>query len=214
MSHPTRRRRAVLVATRSQHKLSEIRELLTLSAVDFVSLRELGILPEPSENELERFETFVENARAKARHFFARTGVPTIADDSGLRVDALAGAPGVRTKRFAPVELVDRYGLDEANNRHLLACLAGVAEQDRTAHYHCALVAVDERGEFVAEGTVHGRIALRARGHGGFGYDPLFVLPEHGRTYAELSPGVKRATSHRARATRQVTAWLEGIAGD
>jgi XTP/dITP diphosphohydrolase len=204
-------RRRVIVASRSSHKANEIRELLSAACVDFVSLLDAGIAPSPEENELERFETFVENARAKARHFHTRTGLPTIADDSGLRVDALEGGPGVRTKRFAPDELVARYGLDEANNRYLLDRLSGIAEDERGAHYHCAMVAVDERGESVAEGTVYGRIALHPSGSGGFGYDPLFVLPTYGRTYAELPPGVKRATSHRARAARQLIPWLDSL---
>ncbi len=204
----------VLVATRSPHKLSEIRELLSEAPVDFVSLRELGIEAKPEEEDLERFASFVENARAKARYFRLRTSMPTVADDSGLVVDALGGAPGVRSKRFAPEDSVALLGRDEANNQHLLQKLEDVAEERRTAHYHCAMVAVDAGGEFVVEGTVYGRLAGEPRGSGGFGYDPLFILPAYGRTYGELPDGVKRATSHRSRAARALLPWLEGLASE
>lgn len=203
----------VLVATRSPHKLAEIREILANAPVFFVSLTEAGLPPLPEEKGLERFETFAENALAKAAHFHARSGLPTVADDSGLCVDALGGGPGVRTKRFAPGELAERWGRDEANNRWLLERLEGVPEEARGAHYHCAVAAVDDRGHRIVEGDVHGRIAREPRGEGGFGYDPLFLLPDRGRTYAELPPVVKRETSHRARALRKLVPWLEELAG-
>lgn len=203
----------VLVATRSPHKLAEIREILGDVPVDFLSLIELGIEPVPEERDIERFVTFAENALAKARHFHARADLPTVADDSGLCVDALGGAPGVRTKRFAPEAMAERWGRDEANNRHLLERLRGVPEDGRGAEYRCAIAAVGgAAGEpFLSEGRVRGRIARTPRGEGGFGYDPLFVFPPRGRTFAELPPSVKRAHSHRAEALRRLRPWLEAL---
>lgn len=205
----------VLVATRSPHKLGEIRDILRRAPVRFVSLSELGIEPGPGEEEIERHGTFVENAVAKARHFHGRGGLPTVADDSGLCVDALGGGPGVRTKRFAPEELAARWGRDEANIRHLLERLRGVPEPERGAEYRCAIAAVGGPGPdedaFVSEGRVRGRIAREPRGEGGFGYDPLFVFPSRGRTFAELPDDVKREHSHRARALRGLVPWLEAL---
>lgn len=177
-----------------------------------MSLREIGIPPEPEEEALEPHETFAENALSKARHFHRRSGLPTLADDSGLCVDALEGGPGVRAKRFAPAEKVERWGRDEANNRFLLEKLAGLPRDRRRAHYRCAVAAVGgPGGPLVVEGAVHGRIAGSPRGTGGFGYDPLFIPREERKTYAELPPEAKLATSHRAEAFRQVRPWLERL---
>lgn len=198
----------VLVATRSEHKLREIREILSDLPVRFASPSDLDLDPLPAEADLEPFDTFADNALSKARHFHARAGVPTIADDSGLCVDALDGGPGVRTKRFAPEPWAERWGRDEANNRWLLAELDGVPPSARGAHYRCAIGAVREGSEAVFEGRVQGRIAREPRGEGGFGYDPLFMIPEKGRTYAELPPSVKLQTSHRADALRKLRPWL------
>lgn len=198
----------LLVATRSPHKLDELRDLAGDLEVDFVSLADLGVPEIEEEDTIEVHETFAENAAAKARHFHRRTGLPTLADDSGLCVDALEGGPGVRTKRFAPDEMVARWGRDEANNRHLLERLIDVPEEERGAHYHCSL-AVRTGGEsFAAQGKVDGRIATEARGEGGFGYDPLFVVPERDRTFAELPAAVKQSMSHRAEAIRALRPWL------
>lgn len=203
----------LLVATRSPHKLEELRELAGELEIDFVSLADLEVPETDEEAGIEVHETFAENAMAKARHFHRRTGLSTLADDSGLCVDALGGGPGVRTKRFAPDELVERWGRDEANNRHLLERLEGVPREERGAHYHCSLAVRTEAESFVVQGKVDGRIATEPRGEGGFGYDPLFVLPEHGGTYAELPPEVKRSTSHRAEAIRALLPWLRERAG-
>lgn len=208
----------VLVATRSPHKLSEIRDILRDVPVTFLSLSELGVDRRPEEAELEPHDTFVENALSKARYFHRRVGLPTLADDSGLRVEALGGAPGVRTKRFAPEALAARRGRDEANNRHLLERLEGVAEERRGAEYRCAIAAVGGAGTdpgaddaFVSEGRVAGRIGFEPRGEGGFGYDPLFIFPAAGRTFAELPEEVKRENSHRARALRGLRPWLDAL---
>jgi len=200
--------RPLLIATRSAHKLAEIRQLLADMPIEVLGLVEAGVEELEEERSLEPFHTFGENALSKARYFRRRTRLPTLADDSGLCVDALDGDPGVRTRRFAPDGCVARWGRDEANNRWLLACLDDTPTAERGAHYVCALAAVDERGESVFEGRVDGSIAERPRGTGGFGYDPLFVPQAETLTYAELPPEVKRATSHRSRAVRAARAWI------
>lgn len=202
----------VLVATRSAHKLDEIRELLADAHVRFLSIEDLGLPELAEEADLEPFETFRQNALSKARYFHHRSGVPTIADDSGLCVDALDGGPGVRTKRFAPDEWVTRWGRDQANNRWLLDRLAGVPPPLRGARYRCAIAIVDDLEHATFEGEVEGSIALEPRGRGGFGYDPLFVLEGGGKTYAELPAETKKRTSHRARALREALPWLQAIA--
>ena len=203
----------ILVATRNDHKLAEIREILDEAPVDFVGLDEVGIPELAAEDDLESFETFRENALAKARFFHGRSGLPTIADDSGLCVAALDGAPGVRTRRFAPPSLVQRLGQDAANNQHLLEQLEGVPPDRRVAHYQCAIAAVGQEGEVIVEGRVDGLIRNEPRGEGGFGYDPVFLLPAHQRTYAQLPPEIKRRTSHRSEALRKLSGWLEQQAG-
>lgn len=205
--------RRVLVATRSEHKLEEIRELLSDLRYEVVSLEELGEEERPEEEGIERFDSFVENALAKARYFHGRTGRFALADDSGLCVDALDGGPGVHTKRFAPERLARRWGRNEANNRYLREKLRGVPEEGRTARYRCAIAAFDGSRCRIWTGSVEGRIAREPRGTGGFGYDPLFVVPEHGKTFAELPAEVKNSMSHRARALAEVRRWFEGLPG-
>lgn len=204
----------VLVATRSPHKLVEIRELLGDLSVAFVSLEEAGVpeTPEEADERIEVHDTFAANALAKARHFHGRTGLPTVADDSGLCVDALDGGPGVRTKRFAPDAAARRLGRDEANNRQLLEVLEGIPDGNRGAHFHCSAAVVAGGESFTVEGKVHGRIAREPRGEGGFGYDPLFVPEGRDRTFGELGPEVKESISHRAEAFRALRPRLERLA--
>lgn len=199
----------LLVATRSLHKLGEIRDLLDDLPIRLLGPAELGLPQREEEADLEPFDTFALNALSKAKYFHARSGLPVLADDSGLCVDALDGGPGVRTKRFAPGDWAERWGRDEANNRWLLERLSGVGEGERGAHYRCAVALTDDLRHEVVEGTVAGRIGRRPRGTGGFGYDPLFVPDGHDRTYAELPEAVKAATSHRAAAIRAARAWIE-----
>ncbi len=199
----------VLVATRSVHKLREIRDLLADLPVRLLGPVELGLPEREEEEELEPFETFALNALSKAKYFHGRSGLPVLADDSGLCVDALDGGPGVRTRRFAPAEWADRWGRDEANNRWLLERLAGVAEADRDAHYRCAVALTDDLRHEVVEGVARGRIVRASRGEGGFGYDPLFVPAGYDRTYAELPEAVKMETSHRSTALRRARGWIE-----
>jgi XTP/dITP diphosphohydrolase len=165
----------------------------------------------PIEEHLEVYDTFEENARAKALYFQRSTLMPTIADDSGLCVDRLDGGPGVRTKRFAPEKMVDRYGRDAANNRYLLQRLEGVPEEERGARYRCAIAYEDGETSFVVEGVVEGRIAAEPSGEGGFGYDPLFVVPEYGETFGVLPPEVKATLSHRSRAARALAEKLREL---
>lgn len=199
----------VLVATRSAHKLREIRDLLGDLPIRLLGPADLGLPETGEEEDLEPFDTFARNALSKAKYFHRRSGLPVLADDSGLCVDALGGGPGVRTRRFAPAEWVERWGRNEANNRWLLDRMSDVADGARGAHYRCAVALTDELRHEVVEGIVRGRIARRPSGSGGFGYDPLFVPDGHDRTYAELPEAVKASTSHRAKAIRRARGWIE-----
>lgn len=200
--------RDVLLASRNEHKVAEIREMLADLPLRIVSPEDLGLAPDPREESLERWSTFEANALAKAAWFRARTGLPTISDDSGLCVDVLDGGPGVWSRRFAPDAEVGPDGRDAANNRWLLRKLGGRPAAERSAHYRCALALIEERFQVVAFGRCDGRIATEARGTGGFGYDPVFIVPELDRTFGELPAAEKAARSHRAAAVRAARAWL------
>jgi XTP/dITP diphosphohydrolase len=193
-----------LVATRSGHKLGEIRRILGPdSCLEVVSLDDLGIEESMEEDALEQFDSFAENALAKARFFAQRTAILTIADDSGICVDALDGAPGVRSKRFANRPELSGGALDGENNRRLLELLHDVPDGDRSAFYMCAAAAVFPNGrERVEQGRCDGRILRAPRGSGGFGYDPLFLVAGFDATFGELPPETKNQVSHRARAFR------------
>jgi len=199
----------VLVATRSVHKLEEIRDALSDLPIRFLSPADLGLVELPEEDELEPFDTFALNAMSKAKYFHGRCGLPVLADDSGLCVDALDGGPGVRTKRFAPPEHVERWGRTEANNRWLLEKLAGVDATRRGARYRCAIALADDLHYAGVEDLVEGRIAENQRGSEGFGYDPLFLVEDGDATFAELPPSAKRDLSHRSRALARARPWLE-----
>lgn len=191
-----------LVATRSEHKLREIRRILPAdSCLDLVSLSEVGVPESAEEVEIESFDTFRANALAKARYFASRSGMLTLADDSGLCVDALGGRPGVRSKRLAGRTGLAGATLDAENNRTLLSLLEGMSPDQRTARYVCAAAARFPDGrELVFEGSCAGQILDAERGHGGFGYDPLFLVLSLGRTFGELPPETKDGISHRAQA--------------
>jgi XTP/dITP diphosphohydrolase len=199
----------MLLATRSRDKLREIRAILGARlASRLISLEDAAVEVEPEEDGIEVFTTFRANAVAKARYFHERSGLPTLADDSGICVDALAGAPGVRSRRFAasPGAGVE---LDRANNEELLRRLAGVPPTRRTAHYTCAAAFVAPRGAAVTViGTCSGLILEAPRGSGGFGYDPLFLVPTLDATFAEIPLHQKNRRSHRARAFRALAASL------
>lgn len=201
---------SVLLATRSTDKAREIREILSaVRAISIVSLEDAGIDEEAEEEGIETFETFLDNARAKADWFGRRSGMPTLADDSGLCVDALDGAPGVRSRRFASGAGPQRHEQDAANNALLLRRLDGVPAERRGAAYVCAAVVRLRDGSFLeAVGSVRGRIAEVPAGNGGFGYDPLFFLAEANATFGEAPRALKHRHSHRARAFRALAASL------
>ncbi|GMV11216.1 MAG: non-canonical purine NTP pyrophosphatase [Gemmatimonadota bacterium] len=198
----------LLVATRSPGKLRELAPLLRSAGYTPVDLATAGIAEAPAEDAIEGHDTFEANALAKARHFFAISGLPTLADDSGLCVDALGGAPGVRSKRWSARPGLTGQALDDANNAKLLASLP--AGGTRAARYVCAAAYVDDEGELVCRGETVGRIEEVPRGSGGFGYDPLFWSDDLGRTFGEATRAAKEAVSHRGRAVRAVLAALAG----
>jgi XTP/dITP diphosphohydrolase len=201
----------LLLATRSAHKAREIGQILAPIDLAVVTLAELGVEPRPEEDRIEAFDTFRANAVAKARYFSERLGRVTLADDSGLRVDALDGEPGVRTKRFSGRSDLEGAALDRANNALLLERLEDVPDDRRGARYVCcAAVAWPDGRALAAVGTVSGRIATEGRGTGGFGYDPLFHVPALDARFAEVPAPVKNAISHRARAFRAIAATLDG----
>ncbi len=193
----------LVVATRSEHKLEEIGRILGDPGIRLLGLDETGIPTLPEEEGLEAFDTFEENAKAKAAYFNRLSGQATIADDSGLEVDVLDGAPGVRSKRFAP-----RLGLtgeerDLANNEHLVSLVSGHRPEKRTARYVCVAVLHFGIGEpLVFRGEASGLIVPEPCGAGGFGYDPHFLDPELSKTFAEISAEEKDARSHRGKAFR------------
>ena len=166
----------LLVATRSAGKLRELRPLFADHGVAIVSLGEQGVEERPEEDDLEVFDTYEENALAKARYFARRTGLPVVADDSGLEVLGLGGRPGVRSKRWSCRPDLSGQALDDANNAMLLAAVAGLA--DRRARYVCTAVYCDDRTQVVRRGETDGRIVDLPTGDGGFGYDPYFVSDE------------------------------------
>ncbi len=203
----------LVIATRSEHKLRELHELLQLERADLLSLDELSVEGEP----IEHGETFETNAAIKARFAVRATGLPSLADDSGLEVDALGGFPGVRTRRYAGEDATDAD-----NNAKLLAELDGLPPERRGARYVCALAlalpgdAGPRGGQRLAfaRGTCRGRIAVAPRGSGGFGYDPIFepsVEPPGRRTLGLWTPAEKNAISHRARAARRMANKLTAL---
>jgi XTP/dITP diphosphohydrolase len=182
----------LLIATHNPGKMREFRQLLMPLGARFCFSSELGLHVEVVEDG----STYAENARKKAEAYRRASGLLTLADDSGLEVDALGGAPGVYSARYRP-------GSDEDRVEALLAHLRDVPWEQRTAQFRCVVVIVTSGGEvYEAEGVCKGRIAFEPAGQGGFGYDPVFYLPEYGCTMAQLPPVEKNRISHRARAVR------------
>ena len=195
----------LVLATSNRGKLAEMQPLLADAGFTLVTQGELGV-----SDAVENGHTFVENALIKARHASALTGLPAIADDSGLIVDALNGAPGLISAHYAGV-----HGDAAGNIRKLLAELAGVPEEKRGARFYSLIVLLrhaDDPQPLIAEGIWHGRILDAPRGVGGFGYDPIFFDPELGMSAAELAPDVKNRVSHRGRALAQLREKLVGCA--
>ncbi len=195
----------LVAATGNRGKLAELERLLDGLGWEVVAQSALGVDPPPEDG-----LTFVENAIIKARHAAERTGRPALADDSGLVVDALGGAPGVRSARYAGPR-----GDDAANNEKLLHALERVPSAARTARFECAVVWMRHPHDpvpLIACGTWAGRVPEAPRGTNGFGYDPVFLDPATGRTAAELEPRRKDALSHRGRALRALRSKLAAVA--
>lgn len=193
----------LVLASNNAKKLKELDAILAPLGWELIPQGALGV-PEAEEPHV----TFVENALAKARHAALATGLPALADDSGLCVAALGGAPGVQSARYAQTAAGEPKS-DARNNEKLLAALASHA--DRSAHFVSVIVFVrhaDDPQPLIAEGEWHGEIVGELRGEGGFGYDPLFFVPEFGKTAAELDAATKNAVSHRARALESLLARL------
>jgi XTP/dITP diphosphohydrolase len=199
----------ILFATSNPHKLEEVRAILAPLGAEILGLDDVPHAPpEPEEDGA----TFEANARLKALYYAAATGRTCLADDSGLEVDAIGGAPGVLSARYAGVGAT-RAERDRANNERLLRELESVPDDRRTARFVCAMCLAAPDGRVLAEtrGTFEGAIARAPRGANGFGYDPLLELPGEGRTSAELAPEEKNARSHRGEAARGMAAWLRGM---
>ncbi|MDP2282873.1 MAG: RdgB/HAM1 family non-canonical purine NTP pyrophosphatase [Pseudohongiella sp.] len=191
----------IVLASSNAGKLKELQSLLSALPVEIIAQSVFGV-----DDAEETGLTFIENAIIKARHASAITGLPAIADDSGLAVDALGGAPGIYSARYTELP-ADVKGLarDHANNSKLLAALRDVPDAERGAQFHCVLVFLRHAADptpLVCHGQWHGRILHSAAGAGGFGYDPVFLVPQHGCSSAELSAVQKNSISHRAQASQ------------
>jgi XTP/dITP diphosphohydrolase len=197
----------LLVATHNQGKVVEFAEMLADMAIEWLSLDDIGVTQDVEETG----STFRENSVLKARTYAAQTGLLTLADDSGLEVDALAGAPGVYTARYGGVGLtaVQRY-------KKLLAELQNVPEPQRTARFRCAIALSAPDGTILgeSEGVCEGIIAQTAAGEGGFGYDPIFFVPQLQKTLAQISAEKKHEISHRGQALRQIEPLLRSVLGN
>lgn len=193
--------RTILLATTNKGKLKEIRQILAGVSARWIGLDELDSIPEA----IEDGNTFEQNAAKKALHYAGLSKLWTLADDSGLEVDALNGAPGVHSARYAGAAADD-----QANNAKLIASLRDVDSSQRSARYYCA-VALARPGELLAtsSGTMEGVIVSEARGDRGFGYDPHFYVPSHQMTAAEMSPELKNRLSHRGEAFREMRSHLD-----
>lgn len=192
----------IIIATHNKHKLQEMSRILSPMGYEVVTDRDLGIeLTDAEENG----ETFLDNARIKAESGCRESGLPCIADDSGLCVDALGGAPGVFSARYSGV-----HGDDDGNNRKLLKELEGVPTEKRTAYFACAIcVSFPDGSEITATGKCEGYIGYEKKGENGFGYDPLFMVGE--RSLAEMTAEEKDAISHRGNALKELQKILPSI---
>ena len=194
----------LLVATHNQGKVKEFAEMLADLKIEWLSLDDVGVI----EDVVETGSTFRDNSILKARAYAAETGLLTLADDSGLEVDALDGAPGVYTARYggAGLTAVQRY-------QKLLEAINDVPEPQRTARFRCVIVLAGSDGALLgeSEGVCDGQIAFAPAGEGGFGYDPVFYLPQFGQTMAQLSPAEKHKISHRGRAVQAIVPRLREL---
>ncbi|MBI1335399.1 MAG: non-canonical purine NTP pyrophosphatase [Phycisphaera sp.] len=220
----TRRPTTLLIATSNPHKLEEIRAVFEASCALDPPIRLLSLtdLSQPIPEPVEDGEAFEANALLKARYYAQHAGLPCLADDSGLEVDALGGAPGVYSARYAGVT-GPRGVVDPANNLLLMNKLEGVPVERRTARFVCAMACFLDGGHAIMlRGTIEGRILTpdettdrahpeRGRGRNGFGYDPLFLVPELGKTTAQIPPEHKNAISHRGNAARMMVERLAAL---
>lgn len=194
----------IILASSNPGKVSEINRLLSGLDIAIRPQGDYGV-----EDVEETGLTFVENAILKARNAALHTGMPAIADDSGIEVDALNGAPGIYSARYAGSEASDQDNLDK-----LLENMQGIPEKERTARFQCLMVFLrhaEDPTPIICQGTWEGRILLSPRGDNGFGYDPVFYVPTHDCSSAELDPDVKNQLSHRGQALRKLAAAMEGI---
>lgn len=192
----------ILICTHNAHKLQELQEMLCDLPIRILSFRDIPNLPEPEETG----DSFVQNALIKADAAFAHTGIPSLADDSGLVVPALENQPGVHSARYAGVDGPQR---DQANRQKLIQAISAVPPEKRQAYFHCSLILrwqPDKYAHF--PGQCHGIMVTQESGQNGFGYDPIFFLPSHQRTLAELSPTEKNNISHRAQSILALRSWL------
>lgn len=206
MTHSLKPGDSVLIASTNRGKIVEVRQILSMLPLELLTAEDVGPWPDIDETG----DTYEENALLKGRAVSALKGMAALADDSGIEVDALGGAPGVRSARFA-----GPAATDEDNNALLIHRLHGVAPQARTARYRCVAVLVGPDGEEVSgSGACEGRISLAPAGTGGFGYDPWFIPEGETRTMAELTPQEKDAISHRGKALRALAAQLSHLLVD
>ena len=193
----------MIVATRNRGKTREIREALKGLGVRIRSLNDFSNVPEIEENG----KTFVDNALKKARYYTKYFGKVTLADDSGLEVDLLKGLPGIYSARYA-----GEKASSQENNEKLLREMEGAPISKRGARFKCVTAVVSPDGrEILAEGVCRGRIGFREKGRRGFGYDPLFILPNHGKTVAQLSLKEKNKISHRGKALRKIRKMIQSF---
>lgn len=195
--------RQVILATHNKHKVEELSALLAPLKIRVFSAADFPELPDV----IEDGSTFEENAIKKAKEIAQFTGISAIADDSGLCVDALNGEPGIFSARYA-----GEHGNDQANNQKLLERMSDIPDDQRTAYFISVIAFANTDGSVhTFSGTCKGKILREARGSNGFGYDPLFYIPELGMTMAELSPQEKNRVSHRARAYQRFLQWLKSM---
>jgi XTP/dITP diphosphohydrolase len=194
--------RQYLLATRNEAKLRELRTIFVRHRIDVIDLTAAGVLETPDEESIESWDTFEENALAKAQYFHRRTGLPTFADDSGITVDALGGRPGVHSKRLSGRTDLSGRSLDAANNATLLGQLRRLNALPAAAAFVCAAAFADADRTVVRTGSTAGVVVPQPRGFSGFGYDPHFVSQELQQTFGEASEEAKLRVGHRGRAFR------------
>jgi XTP/dITP diphosphohydrolase len=191
--------RDLVLATRNPDKITEIQEIMRLD-IKLLGIGSFADVPDV----IEDGDSLHDNALKKARAAFQASGMPSLADDTGLEVDALNGAPGVFSSRFA-----GEHATYEENNIKLLSLMKGISKNRRTARFRCVACLVDKNVEHFTEGICEGVILRTVRGQGGFGYDPSFYIPKLKKTLAELSPEEKNRISHRGKAFREMAQWIQ-----